>query len=157
VYCVWQVFKTPTIISNNPVFCNQDLQHIFLEYTLHTRSSANCAGSYVAASIANININSQLNATIRDAVTSRPAASPVHYTTSCKHSLLLLRMGKIIARNMLTWLELSIKLFILLYQWCTVTQTSNLSPTCVLQRELSANCTWMYAGYPDFPSQSMWI
>ena len=29
------------------------------------------------------------------------AASSVHYTTSCKHSLVLLRMGEIIARNML--------------------------------------------------------
>jgi len=30
----------------------------------------------------------------------QPAASSVHYTTSCKHSLMLLRMGEIIARNM---------------------------------------------------------
>ena len=30
------------------------------------------------------------------------AAPPVHYTTSCKHSLVLLRMGVIIARNMLS-------------------------------------------------------
>jgi len=30
------------------------------------------------------------------------AASPVHYTTSSKHSLVLLRMGEIIARNMLS-------------------------------------------------------
>jgi len=60
------------------------------------------------------------------------AAPPVHYTTSCKHSLVLLRMGEIIGRNMLSWLKLSIKsvniasswLFTLLYQWCTVTQTS---------------------------------
>jgi len=32
-------------------------------------------------------------------------ASPVHCTTSCKHSLVLLRMGEIIARNMLSWLK----------------------------------------------------
>jgi len=32
----------------------------------------------------------------------RPATSSVHYITSCKHSLVLLRMGKIIARNMLS-------------------------------------------------------
>jgi len=38
----------------------------------------------------------------------RPATSPVHYTTSCKHSLVLLKMGEIIARNMLNWLELLI-------------------------------------------------
>jgi hypothetical protein len=30
------------------------------------------------------------------------ATSSVHYTTSCKHSLVLLRMGEIIARNMLS-------------------------------------------------------
>jgi len=35
----------------------------------------------------------------------RPAGSSVHYTTSCKHSLTLLRMGVIIARNTLSWLE----------------------------------------------------
>jgi len=29
-------------------------------------------------------------------------ASPFHYTTSCKHSLVRLRMGEIIARNMLS-------------------------------------------------------
>jgi len=39
------------------------------------------------------------------------AASPVHYTTSCKHSLALLRMGEIIARNMLSWLKLLISCY----------------------------------------------
>jgi hypothetical protein len=51
------------------------------------------------------------------------AATSVHYTTSCKHSLVLLRLGEIIVRNMLRLLQLSIKfdivasiwLFILLY------------------------------------------
>jgi len=32
----------------------------------------------------------------------RPATSWVHHTTSCKHSLVLLKMGGIIARNMLS-------------------------------------------------------
>ena len=41
------------------------------------------------------------------------AASSVHYTTSCKHSLVLLRMGKVIARNMLSWLKSLIKLLLL--------------------------------------------
>jgi len=36
------------------------------------------------------------------------AASSVHYTTSCKHSLVLLKMGETIARNMLSWLKLLI-------------------------------------------------
>jgi hypothetical protein len=31
-----------------------------------------------------------------------PATSWVHYTTSCKHSLGLLKMGEIIAQNMLS-------------------------------------------------------
>jgi len=35
----------------------------------------------------------------------RPATS-VHYTTSCKHSLVLLRMNEIIAQNTLNWMEL---------------------------------------------------
>jgi len=34
----------------------------------------------------------------------------VLYTTSCKHSLVLLRIGETIARNMLSWLKLLIKL-----------------------------------------------
>ena len=38
----------------------------------------------------------------------RQAASPVHYTTCCKHCLVLLRMGEIIARNRLSWLKLLI-------------------------------------------------
>jgi len=41
------------------------------------------------------------------------AASSVIYTTSCKHNLVLLRMCEIIARNMLSWLKLLIKLLLL--------------------------------------------
>jgi len=41
------------------------------------------------------------------------AASSVLYTTSCKHSLVFLRMDEIIARNMLSWLKLLIKLLLL--------------------------------------------
>jgi len=39
------------------------------------------------------------------------AASSVHYTTSCKHSLVPLKMGEIIARNMLSWLKLQINYY----------------------------------------------
>ena len=41
----------------------------------------------------------------------RPAASSVHYTTSCKHSLALPRMGEIMARNRLSWLKLLINCY----------------------------------------------
>jgi len=41
------------------------------------------------------------------------AASSVHCTTSCKHSLALLMVGEIIVRNMLSWLKLLIKLLLL--------------------------------------------
>jgi len=41
------------------------------------------------------------------------AASSVLYTTNCKNSLVILRMGEIIARNMLSWLKLLIKLLLL--------------------------------------------
>jgi len=43
-----------------------------------------------------------------------PAGSIVGaYTTSCKHSLVLLRMGEIITRKMLSWLKLLRKLLLL--------------------------------------------
>jgi len=45
------------------------------------------------------------------------AAPSVHYTTRCKRSLMLLRMGEIIARNMLSWLKLSIKFVIVTSSW----------------------------------------
>jgi len=40
------------------------------------------------------------------------------YNTSCKHSLVLLRMGEIIARNMLSWLKLLIKWLLLQLGGC---------------------------------------
>jgi len=40
------------------------------------------------------------------------------YTTSCKHSLVLLKMGEIIARNLLSWLKLLIKLLLLRLVGC---------------------------------------
>ena len=40
------------------------------------------------------------------------AAPSVHYTTTCKHSLVLLRMGEIIARNTLSWLKTLIKVLL---------------------------------------------
>ena len=42
----------------------------------------------------------------------------VYYTASCKHSLVLLRMGEIIARNILRWLKLLIKLLLLRIVGC---------------------------------------
>jgi len=47
------------------------------------------------------NIYSQLDA-------YRPATSWAHHATAVTHSLVLLKMGEIIARNMLSWLELLI-------------------------------------------------
>jgi len=44
---------------------------------------------------------------------NQQAPSSVLYTTSCKHSLVLLKMGKIMAGNMLSWLKLLIKLVLL--------------------------------------------
>jgi len=45
----------------------------------------------------------------------RPATSSVHYTTSCKHSLVLLKMGEIIARTMLSLWELLINRYCCIY------------------------------------------
>ena len=48
--------------------------------------------------------------------------SSVQYTTSCKHRLVLLRMGKIIVRNMLSWLKLPINcyccIYLVIYCYC---------------------------------------
>ena len=41
----------------------------------------------------------------------QPAVSSVFHTTSCKHSLVLLRMGEIIARNMWSWFKLLINCY----------------------------------------------
>jgi len=75
------------------------------------------------------NLRTETEAVTETSWSAQQAASSVLYTTSCKHSLVLPRMGEIIARNMLNWLKLLIKLkllllhlFILLYQWCTVTK-----------------------------------
>ena len=48
------------------------------------------------------------------------AASSVLYTTSCKHSLVLLKMDEIIARNMLTCFKLLIKLLLHLVGFYTI-------------------------------------
>ena len=45
----------------------------------------------------------------------RTDTSCVNYTTSCKNSLVLLRMGEITARNMLSWLELLISRYCCIY------------------------------------------
>jgi len=45
----------------------------------------------------------------------RLTTSWVHYTTSCKHSLVLLKMGEIIARNILSRLDLFINCYCCTY------------------------------------------
>jgi hypothetical protein len=45
------------------------------------------------------------------------AALPVHYTTSCKHSLVLLRMGEIIARKHIELIEIINKIVIVASSW----------------------------------------
>jgi hypothetical protein len=88
------------------------------------------------------------------------------YTTSCKHSLVLLRMGEIIARNMLSWLGLSINtiivasssLFILLYQWRTAAQTSNVLLCNDLRYLISTHSYsfWVFTCVSKFRHFYMW-
>jgi len=65
------------------------------------------------------NSNGRAGNRTRDIISSQhrrcclQAASSMLYTTSCKHSLVLLRISDIIARNMLGWLKLLIKLLLL--------------------------------------------
>ena len=71
------------------------------------------------------------------------AASSVLYTTSCKHSLVLLMMGEIIPRNMLSWLKVLIKklsflhpvgcLYYCVTHWCMQNNVGDIwetVPTC---------------------------
>jgi len=78
--------------------------------------SSTCFGRYFRPSLGALPAGDQ------DAVEPHPghqqAASPVLYTTSCKHSLVLLRMGENIARNILRWLKLLIKLLLLQLVGC---------------------------------------
>jgi len=53
----------------------------------------------------------QLVVQCTDDAACRPAASSVHCTTSCKHSLVFLRMGEIIARNILSGLKLLVNCY----------------------------------------------
>jgi len=63
--------------------------------------------------INNFNQLDMFRAIISPMFRCQPASSSVHYTTSYKHSLVLLRMGEIITRNMSSWLKLLIKLLLL--------------------------------------------
>ena len=78
------------------------------------------------------NINSLLVATII-ILFCLQAASSVLYTISCKHNLVLLRMGEIIAWNMLSWLKLLIKLLLLHLIGCLYYCIKGTNP-------FSANC-----------------
>ena len=67
----------------------------------------------------------------------RPATSWVPYTTSCKHYLALLKIGEIIARNMLSRLELLINryycIYLVVYIICIrVLQIQKLMAACTL-------------------------
>jgi len=71
----------------------------------------------------------------------RPATSSVYYTTSCKHSLVLLRMGEIIARNMLSWLELLINRYCCIY-------LIYINEHFILSRNVSNQLPWGLASWP---------
>jgi len=60
----------------------------------------------------------------------RQATSSVLYTTSCKHSLVLVWMGEIIGRNMLSWLKLLIKLLLLHPVGCLYYYIISLKHSC---------------------------
>ena len=92
---------------------------------IHMKGDMNCCWLYVRIV--------QLERRVPPHPGRQQAAPSVHYTTSYKHSLVLLRMGEIIAQNIVELIEIIDKiiivasswLFVILYQWCTVTQTSN--------------------------------
>ena len=76
------------------------------------------------------------------------AASSVHYTTSCKHRLVLLRMGEIIAQNMLSWLKLLMKLLLLHPVGCLYESESNENPKYIYFLSWTIWCAdpWLISG-----------
>jgi hypothetical protein len=64
----------------------------------------------------------------------RPATSWMNFTTSCKHSLVLLKMGEIIARNMSSWLEFLKRTVIVAPSWLSI-----LDATCLIKTEVAGD------------------
>jgi len=79
------------------------------------------------------------------------AASLVHFTTSCKHRLVLLRMGEIMARNMLSWLKLLIQLLLLHPVGCLYEGESNENPKYIYFYFFyhGRYCVLIHDSYPD--------
>ena len=67
----------------------------------------------------------------------QPAASSVHHTTSCKHSLVLLRIDEIIARNMLSCLEL------LINRYCCICLVVYIIGEGIVWKILYLNQSWI--------------
>ena len=93
------------------------------------------------------------------------ATSSVLYTTSCKHSPVLLRMGEIIARNMLSWLKLLIKQLFLhlvgrLY-YCINDARSHNHYNFITKSPITASCSgfsWAIFGFIELfrPTDEMY-
>jgi hypothetical protein len=87
----------------NPVikFLPHTLQHLAVDSSIGTRKCPLCHVIYHSCDEVSWR-QSLLSAASCRPVEYRPATSWVHYNTSSKHSLMLLKMGEIIARNMLS-------------------------------------------------------
>ena len=80
------------------------------------------------------------------------AASSVDYTTSCKHSLVFLRMGEIIARNMLSWLKLLNQLLLLHLVGCLYYSFLNIWSTQLVKKFLDSKEPESSLSYSQKPS-----
>ena len=96
----------------------------------------------------------------------QPPTLWVHYTTSCKHSLVLLKMGEIIARNMLSRLDLLINryccIYLLVYIICSnfkpavkcVPGSIPLRPTLLCRHMFQIRCSYCCNGDTYLPGTS---
>jgi hypothetical protein len=85
----------------------------------------------------------------------RPSASSVHYTTSCKHSLMLLKTGEIIARHMLNWLELLINRYCCIYLVVNIIVLVTHAHTST-NIKYGVNSPWISWFYYSWPKLLFW-
>ena len=118
----WEMFQTKVLENNNNNNNNIDINSQLdakIIILLIISISSTCFGRTFRPSSGALDCVYSL---------CQQAASSVHYTTSCKHSLVLLRMGEIIDRNMLNWIKLLLKLILLHLVGCLYYCTNDARP-----------------------------
>jgi hypothetical protein len=94
-YAVYLFLETSLDVSGGISTHHQEHTQLYLQYLVLVKLLLLRAAITVRSSNSMSNLEARLPG-------YRPTTSRVHYTTSCKHCLVLLRMDEIIIRNMLS-------------------------------------------------------